>query len=153
MDNSTIFILISCVLVFIALVHGSINDIKNRKAPKWIWKVVGLPAAISTSLWYISEFYKTDLTVVLPIIITSTVFALLAVIMAFKQGNGGDWRALFYVSILTPWVLPTVFLLSCGFGIIQILIDKFCKSKQKSAWMISITLGFVISCGYYIFVR
>jgi hypothetical protein len=146
MDNPTTFILISYFSVFVALVHGSYYDIRFRKAPKWIWRFMGIPAALSTFLWYISQ---PDLTVVLPIIITSSVFAILSIIMAFKQGNGGDWRALFYVSILTPWVLPIVFLLSCGFGVIQVGIDKLCKSKQKSAWMISITLSFVVSCIYY----
>jgi hypothetical protein len=153
MDNISIFILISCFLVLIALVHGAENDVKIRKAPKWIWKLVALPAAFSTILWYITEFHQTYLTVVIPLIVTSCIFAVASVIMAFKQGNGGDWRALFYISILTPWVLPGVFLLACGFGVIQVIIDKLRNSKQGSAWMVSITLGFVVSFCYYFIVR
>jgi hypothetical protein len=151
MVNPTILFLISGICVLIGLLHGAYYDIKIRKAPKQIWKFVAPISAISTILWYILEFQQTYLTVVVPLIITSSILSLATVIMGFKQGNGGDWRALFYVSILTPWVAPFTFVLSCVFGICQVGIDKIRKSPLKSAWLISITVGYFVSYGYFLY--
>ena len=152
MDNLLLLPFISGFCVLIGLVYGSYYDIKYRISPKWIWKFIAPISLIFTILWYIGEFQQTRFTVIIPVIITSCVFILLSIIMAFKQGNGGDWRALFYISLLTPWVIISVFITSCVFGVLQIGIAKLRKIETPVPWMVGITLGFVISYGLY-FIR
>jgi hypothetical protein len=146
MDVISTIPLISATLVLFALSYGSWMDIHYRKFPKWIWSFVAPPAAITTLFWYGTTIYENGLNAILAPFLTSVILCLLCFIMAHRMGNGGDWRALFYISLLTPWFAPLTLILSCVFGIIQVTIDWLRKSPIKSAWTVSITLAFVVAC-------
>jgi hypothetical protein len=154
MDNLILLALISisAVTVFTALVYGLVMDIHTRTFPKWIWKYVLLPASVCTILWYIILYYQQGFAAVLPTFLTSVIFCTFCWVMAYKMGSGGDWRALFYISLLTPWFADTTLFLSCLYGILQVCIDKFRGSKLGSAWMVSITLAFITSVGTYLYI-
>jgi hypothetical protein len=152
MDNLTIIQLLSAGIVLVALSYSSWTDIHTRTAPKWIWAVVFPFALVTTSLWYISAWYWNGFIAVLPVFITSTILSLFCFWMAHRRGNGGDWRALYYIALLTPWFAPLTLVFACLVGFIQVGIDWFRKSPVKSAWMVSITLAFVISVMAKVFI-
>jgi hypothetical protein len=73
--------------------------------------------------------------------------------MGFRMGNGGDWRALFFVSLLTPWIAPLTIMCSAILGVIQVMIDTFRYGKEySSAWMVSIAASFGIASLAYLFI-
>jgi len=135
---------ISYSMVLVALVYGAWNDIKTRTSPKWIWNLLTPFAGISTLIWYIADLDYGGVNAVLPVFLLSIILCAFSVVMGYRMGNGGDWRALFYISLLTPWITTSTITLSCILGLVQILVDKIRGSKIDSAWMISITLSFVI---------
>jgi hypothetical protein len=145
MDNLLIIQLLSAGIVLVALSYSSWTDIHTRKAPKWIWTIVFPFALVTTSLWYISAWYWNGFNAILPAFLTSVILSLFCFWMAHRRGNGGDWRALYYVSLLTPWFAPLTLVFACLVGFIQIGVDWYRKSPIKSAWMVSITIGFVLA--------
>jgi Flp pilus assembly protein protease CpaA len=145
MDNLLIIQLSSAVLVLVALSYSSWTDIHTRTAPKWIWSVVFPFALVTTLSWYISAWYWNGFNAILPVFLTSLILSLFCFWMAHRMGNGGDWRGLYYVSLLTPWFAPLTLVFACLVGFIQIGVDWYRKSPIKSAWMVSITIGFVLA--------
>jgi hypothetical protein len=145
MDNLHIIQILSAGLVLVALFYSSYTDIHTRKAPKWIWAIVFPFALVITSLWYISAWYWNGFIAVLPVFLTSAILSLFCWFMAHRMRNGGDWRALYYVSVLTPWFAPLTLIFACLVGLIQTGIDWYRESPVKSAWMVSITIGFIFS--------
>jgi hypothetical protein len=72
--------------------------------------------------------------------------------MAYRRGNGGDWRALFYICLFTPWIASTTLLLTGVFGCAQVFVDWLRGSKLKSALMVSITLAFFTAFLGYVYI-
>jgi hypothetical protein len=152
MDNLTILQILSAGIVLIALSYSSWMDIHTRTAPKWIWTIVMPFALVTTSIWYISAWYWNGLLAILPVFITTVILSLFCYWMAHRRGNGGDWRALYYISLLTPWFAPLTLLFACLVGFVQVSVDWFRKSPIKSAWMVSITIGFVLAVVAKVFI-
>jgi Flp pilus assembly protein protease CpaA len=152
MDNLLIIQLMSAVLVLVALSYSSWMDIHTRTAPKWIWSVVFPFALVTTLSWYISAWYWNGFNAILPVFLTSLILSLFCFWMAHRMGNGGDWRALYYVSLLTPWFAPLTLVFACLVGFVQVGVDWYRKSPIKSAWMVSITIGFVLSVVAKVFI-
>ena len=145
MDSLVIFELMSASVVLVALCYGAWSDVHTRTAPKWIWTVCSPFAAVTTLLWYGAMVYWNGLTAILSTFLVSLILSLFCFVMAHRMGNGGDWRALYHISILTPWFAPLTLILACVCGFVQVCIDHLRKSPIKSAWMVSITIGFVLS--------
>jgi hypothetical protein len=151
MDVLIIFELSSALIVLIALCYGSWTDIHSRTSPKWIWNIVTPFAALSTFCWYVMVWYWNGFSAILPVVITSAIFSLFCFVMAHHR-SGGDWRALFYISVLTPWFVVLTLILACLVGFVQVGIDWVRKSPVKSAWLVSITVAFVISVVAKVFI-
>ena len=144
MDSTEIFPILSFFIILIALGYGAWCDVQCRKSPKWIWADCFPFALFTTTAWYITLYMK-GIEAFLSVFVISIILCPFCMIMAFRRGNGGDWRALFYICLLTPWLAP-VTLLSAGLiGLVQCGVDHLRKSPIKSAWMVSITLGFLMS--------
>lgn len=142
--------LISAGIVSIALLHGAYWDIKTRTAPKEIWWKVLPFALFFTFLWYCLTFAQNGFNGVLGTFLISAILCPFTVFMGYRMGNGGDWRALFYIALLVPFYAVIAWLLAAVFGVLQVLIDKMRMTKleyakRKTAWMISITVGFVLA--------
>lgn len=150
MDTIIIFPLISSTIVFFALGVGAYFDIRCRRSPKWVWTVSAPIALVFTLLWYIINFYWNGINAVLSVFILSMILCPFCMIMAYRRGNGGDWRALFYISLITPWLAPVTLLMSPLFGLVQVGVDWLRKSPVKSAWMVSITLAYFAAIVLYI---
>lgn len=154
MDNTHTHILLilsfatSC-FVAIALLHGAYWDIKTRTAPKEIWNKI-LPFAIfPLFLWYLLCFIWNGINSVLSVFLVSAILCPVAMLFGYRMGNGGDWRAMFYIALLCPMYAMLAWIMACIFGVIQVGIDGIMKSPQKSAWMISIFIGFSLSVFYF----
>ncbi len=135
--------LISAGIVSVALLHGAYWDIKTRTAPKEIWWRVLPFALFFTFLWYCLTFAQNGLNGVLGTFLISMILCPVAMWMGYRMGSGGDWRALYFVALITPFFAPLTWLLAVVLGVLQVLLDKIRKAPQESAWMVSIALAFV----------
>ena len=149
MDSADIFPILSFFIILIALGYGAWCDVKCRKAPKWIWTICTPFCLFTTTIWYIILYMK-GIEAFLSVFVISIILCPFCWVMSYRMGNGGDWRAFFYISLFTPWLAPAT-LLGAGFiGLVQCLIDHLRKSPIDSAWMVSITLAYIVSESLYI---
>lgn len=153
MDNLSFFLSVaSSLVVLIILAYGAHSDVYTRKSPKWIWNAM-FPIVGSTTLsWYIWNLYTNGLDSILTYLISSVIFSMFCLFMAYRRGNGGDWRALFYICLFTPWIASTTLLLTGVFGCAQVFVDWLRGSKLKSALMVSITLAFFTAFLGYVYI-
>lgn len=149
-----IFVCISALTVFTSLILGAYEDIKTRRAPKWIWLSSAPIALVATLLWYYQTAVYIDASLAMEAFLTSVILCPFCMFMGFRRGNGGDWRSLFYVSLLTPWFAPVAILGAGLFGVLQIGTDYIRFGKDyKSPWMVSILAGFGMSILAYLFIQ
>jgi len=154
MDTPIIFASISALIVIVALSIGTYQDIKTRRSEIWVWRVTAPFAVIATLLWYGATLMYGDPVLALIAFGTSAILCPFCVYMGFRMGNGGDWRALFYISLLTPWLAPLAMICSAIFGFVQVTIDviRFNRPDYNSPWMVAITAAFLVSLSAYIFI-
>lgn len=142
---------VSILVLIPALLHGTYFDIKTRTAPKYIWTLFAPVGLFFTLLWYVYNFYWNGFNAILPVFVTGLILSTFCMIMAYRRGNGGDWRALFWICVIVPWVAIYAVLLSAVFGCVQSAVDKFILKKTKGmAWMVSITAAYLVSAILYV---
>ena len=154
----SVFALVSIATVLVALCIGAYTDIKTRTCPKWIWRVCSPIALISTIGWYIQSVLIGNLSAVMVAFTTSAILCPVCMFMGYRMGNGGDWRSLFFISLLTPWIALSTLFFSCVFGFLHALGEIYKHREIPGAWrvtipwMVGITLAFAVSSFAYIFI-
>ena len=60
----------------------------------------------------------------------SIVCAVICLVIGYRYGSGGDWRAMAYISILTPWLLPAFVVSTMIFSFIIAIVALIRPSDE-----------------------
>jgi len=95
---------LSALFVLSALIPGALSDIKTRTFPAKYWEWPSRVAGVCTIMLYLTMISTGNLEYVAVIIALSIVATLACFFCGYRFGSGGDWRALAYIALLTPWL-------------------------------------------------
>lgn len=147
MSIVTFPILASALIILVPLVRGAISDIKTRTFPKEYWVLPSRAAGFFTVLTYLLLLMDKDYALILVMAVISIVFGSVLYILGMQCGSGGDYRALIYISILTPTLALVAVPMAAVYGIVLVL--GYRARGLSAPWAVGILAGFLTAIASY----
>lgn len=148
---------IIALLVIPTLLFGAIEDWKYRTFSKQLWKIPRTITGIITIGMYLLLLVTGNIVTIITLLVTSGILALLFYVLALRFGSGGDYRALIYLSLLTPSFAVLTIILSFIIGMVQGILTLLTEGtkgffKRKVPWAVGICSAYIITVVYFIIV-
>ncbi len=147
-----VFAVGASLLILPILVAGAVSDYKTRTFPKDYWNNrLAKFAIIFTSGMYVSLMISQDIVLIITYAITSVTFSVIFLFFAYRYGSGGDYRALWYIALISPALIVVTAVLAVAFGIINVITEFILHGTEgfeKVPWAVSILAAYVIAFAY-----
>lgn len=152
--TAIVFIIAAALCIIPSLVAGAIKDIKERRFPKEYWKWTPKIAGMFTFFAYLLIFMETGFYTPATWLAFSIVCVMVFYAAGIRFGSGGDWRALIYIALISPWLLPITVIgsLVAGFilAVVYLLLpqdplDPIPVFMRTVPFAVAILIGYVVA--------
>ena len=132
----------SALCIIPILIKGAISDWKTRTFPKELWdsillKCSGIFTTFAYGYLFANNMWGTAIAVLAASLVTALVFAFVGI----RFGSGGDMRALMWIAIESPILVPMTLLVG---AIVSLILAIYALSKRTTVPLaVAILIGYI----------
>ncbi len=149
--------IIAALCILPTLVAGAISDVRSRTFPKAYWKYTAPTAGIVVFMQYLVMVSDRDYSTVGILLAISVALSLAFYFIGLRFGSGGDWRALIYISIISPALILTFWFFMMVVAFVQSIYETLKPEDGKPVlfrtipFAVAICVGYAVAVGFTVF--
>jgi hypothetical protein len=150
MELTTVIAIAASLVIIPSLIAGAYSDYKTRTFPKEYWRWTAPVGGFVTIFLYLIMIADGLWMIPMFLIIISVVVSIVCYYMGLNFGSGGDWRALIYISLITPWLIVATVVASVIVGGVLAIFSLVRKDNPDPLMFRNIPFAVAILIGYFV---